>query len=590
MSFSLSEPLFFKRSLHFLSDYFVNSESKWKNWLLLSGCVLGSLSMIGLGFVLGWWCFPLIYEAFIAKDVVLLLAGVGSGFLISAAMAGASHLINFFKNTLYISWRSWLTKKIIDKYLLNKMNYLEISRLYNDIDNPEQRIQEDIDKVVESFLDLFVGFIKNFLNLAAYTVLLSATGGALTFILFGGTLVIPGFLVWVALASGILTSVIGFYINKSLDESTNEEIIAKSNLRADLQHIKISAEEIAIEHAEQYYKTRLETEVDELSIKTERRLSIQNKTASFNVFNGIAQAIIPVLAAVPLYFTNLITLNVFYSVSYYFSMMTYSLNWIINAFETLNKFETSLNRILELQQILDKNDEGESTKKIIRSMESQKKNLIVKDLSLNLAGSTKLVIKGLNLEFTPGVHTLIQAPSGTGKSSLFKAIAGTWLSGEGEIIIPKSLEKIYFLPQKPTLPNDTLRKVLTYPDAQCLYSDKELISALNAVNMEAFSEKLDNPIGFKSLGEQQRIAFARVFLRQPDWIFLDEATASLDEQTEEQIYNRLKELLPKTTIISIAHRSTVKHHHDAILFFKLNDNKEVQFESERGIAEFQPFS
>lgn len=194
------------------------------------------------------------------------------------------------------------------------------------------------------------------------------------------------------------------------------------------------------------------------------------------------------------------------------------------------------------------------------------------------------MIKGLNLQFAPGVHTLIQAPSGAGKSSLFKAIAGTWLSGEGEIIIPKSLESVYFLPQKPTLPLDTLRKVLVYPDAKCHYSDSQLISALKSVNMETLADKLDEYVGFKSLGEQQRIAFARVLLRKPDWIFLDEATASLDEYVEEQVYCRLKELLPDSTIISIAHRSTVRRHHDNVLFFKVNEDKEVQVEEQHSLS------
>lgn len=577
------EPSHLKKSLQFLFDYFLNSNDKWKALALFSGCVFSILVMIGLGFALGWWCFPYIYAAFIVKDTALLLMGLGAGLLISGAMAGLNYLTNFLKNALYVNWRSWLTKKIIDQYLNNKTNYLEISRIYKDIDNPEQRIQDDIDKVVESFLELSLGFIQNLSNLVIYTVLLSLAGSSLTFMLFGGTVIIPGFLVLVALGVGITASLIGYFINRSLRESTNEETIAQSNLRADLQHIKIFSEEIAIEHAEKYYQRRLEKEVDELNIKTAKRLSIQNGTASFNLFNGTLQAIIPFLAAAPLYFTDLISLDAFYSVGYYFSMMTLSLNWFINSFETMNKFQTSLDRMVTLQQVLDKNNESESTQKIIRIIDHQNKNLVIKNLDLNLHGRKELVIKGLNLQFTPGVHTLIQAPSGTGKSSLFKAIAGTWLSGEGEIIIPGSLEAVYFLPQKPTLPNDTLRNVLAYPDAHCSYSDNELISALNAVNMEAVASKLDEQVGFKSLGEQQRIAFARVLLRKPDWIFLDEATASLDENVEEQVYSRLKELLPKTTIISIAHRSTVRRHHDNVLFFTRNDKKEVQVEEEQGL-------
>ncbi|KTD58146.1 ABC transporter ATP-binding protein/permease [Legionella shakespearei] len=578
-----SEPSYFKKSWDFLSDYFFNSDEKWKAWALLAGAVLSILAMMGLGFALGGWCFPFIYASFIAKDTALFLMSIGSVLLISTAMAGLNYLANYLKNELYVSWRSWLTKKIINKYLTNKTNYLELSRVYDDVDNPEQRIQEDIDKVVESFLNLSLGFIDNFSNLVVYTLLLIAAGSSLSLIVFGTTIIIPGFLVWVALGVGVATSLIGYFINNSLRESTNDETSAQSNLRADLQHVKTFSEEIAIEHAEKYYQARLEKEVDELHVKTTQRLSVQNGTSSFNVFNTVLQVVVPLLAAAPLYFTDLITMEVFYSASYYFSMITRSLNWFIDSFEMINKFQTSLNRVVVLQDVLD-NNRGESTQNIIRSIEHHSKNLQIKNLSLTVPGSNAPVIKGFNLQFTPGVHILLQARSGEGKSSLFKAIAGTWLSGEGEILIPESLDTVYFLPQKPTLPNDTLRKVLAYPDADCPYSDNELMAALKAVDLEALTGKLDEHIGFKSLGEQQRIAFARVLLRKPGWVFLDEATASLDEQAEEQVYCRLKELLPKTTIISIAHRSTVKRHHDKVLFFYKNDENEAIVEVESLLA------
>lgn len=471
-----------------------------------------------------------------------------------------------------------VNKKVLHQYLRSKTNYLEISRLYPEIDNPEQRIQEDIDKVVESSLDLSIGFIDNFSNFAIYTTLLCLTGSALPLIFVGANVLIPGYLVLVALLIGTATSLIGYFINKSLGASTNEEIKTQSSLRADLQQLKTCAEEIAIEHAENYYQSRLEREIDELTIKTSNRLLIQNGTVTYNVFNGIFQAIVPFIAAAPLYFNDLITLDLFYSVGYYFSMMTRSLNWFINSFETINKFKTSLERIITLQKILDGHPEHASTQKIIRTIDREDKHLVVKNLDITLHHNNELIIKGMNLKFSPGVHTLIQAPSGTGKSSLFKAIAGTWLAGEGEIIIPKSLESIYFLPQKPTLPDDILRKVLFYPDAEGSYSNEEMVAALKAVNLGHLVNNLDERVGFKSLGEQQRIAFARVLLRKPDWVFLDEATASLDEGLEELIYRGIKKLLPNTTIISIAHRSTVKHHHNNILFFNVDAQKEVKVE------------
>lgn len=574
----------FKESMRFLLDYFLHSENKKKAWLLLAGSIVSVLAFGGLGLALGLFCFPYINAAFIAKDLALLFMGVGSGFLISGAMAGFHYLANFFKNQLYIDWRSWLTKKIITQYLNNKTNYLEISRVYKTLDNPEQRIQDDIDKTIISFLDLSLGFIDNASNLVIFTVLLCLAGSSLSFMLLGINIIIPGYLVLVALLLGTTTSLMGYLVNKSLSSLSNQETKAQSDLRADLQHIKNSSEEIAIEHAEVYYKERLEKEIDELNKKSMAKTSIYNNTMAFTVFNGIAQNIIPFLAAAPLYFSELISLDVVFSVGFYFSSITRSLNWFIDSFEKITIFKTSLERVVTLQNVLDKENSNASTRKIIRSIDKTNQNLVVKNLTLKVHDNSELVIKGLNLKFKPGVHTLIQAPSGTGKSSLFKAIAGTWSSGEGEIIIPTSLESIYFLPQKPTLPDDTLRKVLSYPDADCPYSDSELIAALNAVNMGQCANQLDKLIGFKSLGEQQRIAFARILLRKPDWLFLDEATASLDEEIEEQVYSRIKELLPKTTIISIAHRSTVKRFHNNVLFFTVNDKKEVQIEEHELLA------
>lgn len=565
-----------KRSWQFLLDYFLNSQDKWKARALLLGCVVSILIVLGLSFLLGWWCFPYIFAAFVLKDVTTFLLGVGAALLISGLMAIFNFVTNFLEATLHVNWRSWLTKKTISQYLNNKTNYLAISRIYPEIDNPQQRIQEDIDKVTESFLDLCLGFIYNFSNLVIFVVLLSLVGSSLSFLLFGAMVTIPGFLVFVALAVGIGTSYLARFISKPLRDLANQETIAQSNFRANVESVQSSAEEVAIEQGETYYQSSLNEQVDDLSIKTTKRLWIKNKTESINVFNQIFQAVVPFLAAAPLYFANRITLSTFYSISYYFSTITFSLNWFATSLDTVNKFEVSLYRLMALQQVLDKDNRVDSTKKIIRTIDNQSNSLRINNLNLNLHNSQQSLIKGLNLTFTHGIHTLVQASSGTGKSSLFKAIAGTWVSGEGEITIPDCLQRLYFLPQKPTLPNDTLRKVLAYPDGDCSYSDEELITALNLVNMGTLAGKLDEKIGVKkSLGEQQRIAFARVFLRKPDWIFLDEATASLDEQSEEKIYSRLKECLPKTTIISIAHRSTLRQYHDKIVFLKVDDTKQV---------------
>ncbi len=571
------QPPNLSKSMLFLSDYFVNSDEKWVAVALYAGCIVSTGAMIGLGFILGWWCFPFLYTVFIAKDAALLSIGLGAGLLISLAMASLNYLTNAFKNDLYLNWRAWLTNKIIDQYLNNPTNYLAIQRLHPEIDTPAQRIQEDIDKLVESFLDLSIGGIENIVNLVMYTVLLSLAGGSLSFFMFGVNIVIPCYLVFVALGAGIATSAVGVYFNHGILEATQAEIVAQNNLRTDTQDLHVCAEEIAIEGGAAYYQKRLVGRVEGLYDKTAQRLAMQNRVLSFNIFNDIVQAIIPFLAAAPLYFNDLISLDGFYATSYYFSVMTRSLNWVISSFEKINKFQTSLARILALQTVLEQQQASDhivtQIERVIERTEQQ--NLVVENLQLDIPGTADVVLQGLSLRFQPGAHSLIQAHSGSGKSSFFKAVAGTWSSGCGRITIPKGLETIYFLPQKPTLPHDTLRMVLAYPATDCPYDDTVLRQALTAVNLPALVDKLDENIGFKSLGEQQRIAFARVLLRKPQWVFLDEATASLDEEVEAQVYTCLKSQLPNTTLISIAHRSTVQRHHLRILFFEKDQAKNI---------------
>ena len=266
-----------------------------------------------------------------------------------------------------------------------------------------------------------------------------------------------------------------------------------------------------------------------------------------------------------------------FTVGYYFNEVTSSLSWFINSFHLISKFRTSLDRILQLQQVMDQNNEPDSTEQISHTYQPDNSNLEVSNLHLNTHGSNHLVIKGFNLRFDRGINTLIQAPSGTGKSSLFKAIAGTWLSGEGQISVPNVPDKLYFLPQKPTMPKDILRNVLAYPDPDCNYPDEELKAALRAVGLGGIEDSLGDAIGFKSLGEQQRIACARVLLKKPDWLFLDEATASVDESLEKQLYYILKKLQPNMTIISIGHRNTLREYHSRHLFFSVDQDKQVRY-------------
>lgn len=556
----------------FLSDFFINSPNPWKARLLLAGSVLCSLIGIGLGFALVWWCFPYLYAAFMAKNTALLLLGAGAGLLLVGLIVVVNFLGHYLKNTLMVDWRSWLTKKIIKQYLgaENKCNYLDISREHPEIDNPGQRIHQSIEHVVESSLNLSTGLIEHLTKLIVYIVLISLVGGSLSFVVFDTTIIIPQFMLLTALLVGITTSIIGYYISKSLQAVTNEEITAKSNLGADLSKLSASPEEIAIERGESYYQNKFNKDVSEIDNKTSDKLYISNKIVAYNYFISLFQSIIPFLAAAPLYFQELISIDMFSSIGYYFSMITSSISWFIKSFDTINIFKTNFIRIQQLQQVLMQ----DSYSGIHQILSADGKKISVKQLNLKLHGHEHNLFNALDFCLQENESILIKAESGFGKSSIFKAIAGTWHAGDGEIHT-LNRDECYFLPQKAHLPDDTLRNAILYPNLDQQYSDVLIKNALKAVRLEELCEKLDENIGFKSEGQKQRIAFARVILKNPKWLFLDEATASLDDINEQNIYQYIREFLPQTTVISIAHRPTVEKFHDKILFFKREKNGDV---------------
>ncbi|WP_051555075.1 ATP-binding cassette domain-containing protein [Legionella fairfieldensis] len=310
-----------------------------------------------------------------------------------------------------------------------------------------------------------------------------------------------------------------------------------------------------------------------------QKLGTQTKLLTFQNFYSQLIQILPSLLAAPLYFTGLIELGQLMQIGMYFTQVNLSLSWFSTSYENLSTYKTSIARISELQQTLAKEGLATNTKSMVRKIRN-KESLHIKGLTIAYPqnASTTYIMRNLNLKLIPGEHILIKGKSGLGKSSLFKAISGTWKYGDGKISIPAG-KSFYFLPQKPTLPCDTLKAVLAYPEPVETYTEEQYITALRAVGgMDDFIPKLSEKRAWSkelSGGQQQRISFTRVLLKKPDWLFLDEATSSLDEESEEYVYSAVKQL-KNTTIISIAHRSTVEKHHSKIIFFSANNEREIE--------------
>ncbi|HZW48341.1 MAG TPA: ATP-binding cassette domain-containing protein, partial [Microvirga sp.] len=255
-----------------------------------------------------------------------------------------------------------------------------------------------------------------------------------------------------------------------------------------------------------------------------------------------------------------------------FSRVESALTYFIQIYTTLADYKAVLDRLTTFEgAIASAQRVGGESKLAVTPAASRE--LRLGNLNVSLPdGRTLMHADGL--AFRPGERTLMTGPSGSGKSTLFRAIAGIWPFGEGEVLIPQG-QSMMLLPQRPYIPIGTLREAVTYPSHGNAYGDAEIADALRAAKLPQIADKLDEERAWSqtlSLGEQQRLAVARALLAKPDWLLLDEATAALDEPTEAEIYRVIKEKLPQTTVVSIGHRSTLLEYHDRRIDLKRTES------------------
>ena len=567
-----------RKTFDLVKDYFLNSDEKLVAWLLLIGAVLCVIGIVALMAVLSWWSAGF-WAVLTAKALIPFLMSIGEFALILSALVGVFVLKDYLIGKLSIFWRNWLTHKILNELFNSANNYLDLKRFSAEIDNIAQRIQEDVKFIVDLTLSLGTDFLKAVLSLGTFVGTLWVVGGSLSFVLLGLNFIIPGYLVWVALIVAIVATVATHYIGNSLAETNKKAEGAEADFRQALTELNDDAENIAQEHAEDYYKTSVTNKVQDINRTAHQKLNTKTKLVAFQNFYSQLAQILPTLLSAPLYFAGLIELGQIMQIGMSFGQVSVSLSWFVDTYESLSSYKSSIERITELRKTFEKEGIVLANAKSIVRKERNKDSINIKHLNITepQVSSTAHIMRNLNLKLKPGEHILIQGPSGLGKSTLFKAISGTWKYGDGKISIPSG-KNLYFLPQKPTLPHNTLMAVLAYPEPVSTYTEEQCIAALRAVGgMNEFIPKLHEKRRWSkelSDGQQQRISFARALLKKPAWLFLDEATSSLDEESEEHVYRVVKEL-KDTTIVSIAHRKTVEKHHSRIVLFSVNAEKEI---------------
>lgn len=556
------------RDAWFLSAPYFRSEEKWSAITLLVTTVLLNLALVGMSVVLNFWNGAF-FDAIQSRDwnsfiqLIFFYKRTASGFLPGFCGLAAVYILvavyaTFLSQWLQIRWRRWLTKQYLDDWIGDRTYYrMSLTAKQGDegTDNPDQRISEDISSFVTSTLSLGLDLMSNVVTLLSFLGILWSLSGAIT--LLGVT--IPGYMVWVALLYAVVGTWLTHLVGRPLVKLTFNQQRVEADFRFGLMRLRENTEGVALYHGEQEEQGELSTRFVGV---VHNWWAIMRRTKALNILTtGYSQVanIFPIVVAAPRYFSGAIALGTLTRISGAFGQVQSALSWFVGNYSSLAAWSATVERLGTFKRAI---DEARAQTETGAHRLQQGADLVLDDVSLSLP-TGKVLMEHARLRLRPGESIVITGASGSGKSTLFRALAGIWPYSEGTITLPAG--QCMFLPQRPYLPLGTLRRAATYPGDPATITDADLRDTMTDCGLAHLLPELDEKRNWTqalSGGEQQRLAIVRALLLKPDWLFLDEATASLDPEAETQLYGLLHDRLPKTTLVSIAHRESVVRLHD----------------------------
>jgi len=564
-----------------LASPFFRSEEWRVAWLLLGASIALSLLQVGLTVVLNYWNRAF-FDSLGSKDwtafLELLLtyrsgeAGFMPGFLlIVAVFIPVSIYKTYLNQILQIRWRRWMVARMTADYLTHRAYYtmsLQTARPQGEslqtgsADNPDQRIADDTRKFVEDTLTLGLGLMSNVFSLFNFAVILFGLSGVLN--VFG--VAVPGYLLWVVILYAMIGSYLTHLIGRPLARLEFGQQKAEADFRFSLVRLRENTEGVALlggEAEERASLTGRFAAIYENWIALSKRQKAQN-----SLIAGYEQvaAIFPFVVASPRYFSGEILLGGLTQTAGAFARVQMSLSWFIEQYQSLAGWRATVARLTGFQDAV-RAAQAAAVSGLATS-HGTGADLALDGVTLRLPDGTPL-LDHASIGFTAGRSAVITGRSGTGKSTLFRALAGIWPFGSGTVRRPAGTS--LSLPQRPYIPLGTLRHAICYPAPQDSFPDAAIVQALFDVGLSGLAGQLDADEPWPqrlSGGEQQRLAIARALLLRPDWLFMDEATASLDPEAEAELYAILRRQLTGTTIVSIAHRPAVAAFHDEARVFR----------------------
>lgn len=540
---------------------YFSSEDKWAGRGLLAAVIGIELAIVGINVLLNQWNSRFYnalqernWDSFVGELVY---------FCVLAAIYILLAVYQLYLNQwLQIRWRNWLTGHYLGEWL-HDANHYRMQLAGDAADNPDQRMTDDVKAFVEYSMSLGVGLLSAIVTLISFVVILWGLSASAPLHLFGRDIDLPGYLVWGAMLYAVIGTVFTHLIGWPLAGLNFQLQAFEADFRFNLMRVRENAEQIALLKGEPVERDRLKQRFDKVVGNWLAIMSRTKKVTAFTASYSQASVVFPFILVAPAYFADRIQLGGMMQTANAFSKVQESLSFFVSAYRQLAEWRAVIARLDGFEAAIAAGQALRTAPDTIHATaDGAPAEIVLRDLKVALPDGAPL-LAAHDLHLRAGESVLITGPSGAGKSTLFRAVAGTWPFGGGTVTVPAGA-RVMVLPQRPYFPVGALRAGIAYPATPETFSTEQLKQGLADVGLPALAKRLDEEAHWNrmlSLGEQQRLGLLRALLEAPDFLFLDEATASLDEPAEAALYRLLQQRLPHTTVVSIGHRSTLTAFH-----------------------------
>ena len=541
------------------------SEQRFFAYSFFSVVMAMTVALVGLDVVFNYW-YNYFYDALQAYDSHGTVRLLGVFCIIAFTYIILAVYRYYISQVFGLRWRRWLTQQFIGRWLQNRSYYL-LENFDEKTDNPDQRIQEDVGSLVSASIDLTMGLVGAVTTFFAFIYILWKLSGVFVIPLGKfGSLHISGYLVWVSIIYSFIGTLLAFKIGRPLVPLTFEQQRREATFRFAAVDLRSHAENVALYRGETHQGSilrRLFSRVlDNWYMIILRQKALLWFSAGFNQVS----VLLPLVVALPNYFNKVFLLGGLIQSLQAFSHVQGSLSFLVNSYPRIAEWRAVMQRLTTfLNHIIDAEEKAEKENRL-RIQKHPEAVIEVRDMEVSTPRN-KVLLENINENFVHGQNYLIKGESGIGKSTFVRAMAGIWQYAAGEPTLPEH-QHITSLPQTPYTPIGTLAEAILFPDHTEKALEAQLEKVLQQCNLEEFIPRLYETATWSeqlSPGEQQRIAFARVLLHKPDWVFMDESTSMLDMANEEAMYRSLKTHLPNCSVISVGHRASIESYHEHVV-------------------------